>query len=663
MAGPPHPEPPAERPLLELRDVRRVFFTDHRPPRGDAGARVEALTGVSLSVHSGEYIAIVGPSGSGKTTLMNILGCLDRPTSGEYLIEGGDVAAYDSDQLAWLRREFFGFVFQAHHLLGHATALENVEAPAVYAGVSRGAGRRRAERLLKSLGLGARMEHYPHQLSGGQQQRVGVARALMNGGRIVLADEPTGALDETSQRQLAIVLEGLARQGHTVIVITHREEVARRADRRVRLVDGAIVEERSAGEAPARRDLPPPDMSPTARSSRMSWREWTGIVAAAFRSLGRHKLRTGLTALGVAIGVAAVIVMLAIGEAARERLLAEIGARGANLLSLSVDYQAPRARFTIDDVRALASLPDVLAVQPRLYERETVRGGAGGHETFVHLTTASFAAAERWPLARGAFFTDAEGARFDTVVVLGDKVARELFPDGDDPVGEYVLIKNVPFLVVGVLAQRGAGAFTGDWDDGVYAPIETGVVRLMGTPFIPGINVRVRDAGRIDAARERIRSLLVARHGEEDFNITNAVRMLETRAEATSRTRVLLGAVGATVLLVAGIGIMNVMLVAVSERTREIGVRMATGARRRHVLVQFLAEAAVVSASGGVAGVGLAILLGTVAARLSNEMEVAFTASAVAVALVTAVATGLAFGLAPAHKAARLDPVAALARE
>ena len=653
------PEPRSDRPLVELRDVRRTFVNDD-------GARVEALAGVSLSIRSGEYVAIVGRSGSGKTTLMHVLGCLDRPTGGEYLIDGADVSAFDADGLAWLRREFFGFVFQNYHLMGDATACENVEAPAVYAGVSRDKRRRRAERLLKSLGLGDRIGHYPHQLSGGQQQRVAIARALMNGGRILLADEPTGALDETSARQLLIVLEGLVRQGHTVIVVTHKEDVARRADRRLRIENGVIVEDvRAEDAAPSSGRTPAaPDMSPAARSPRMSLGEWSETVASAIRSLARHKLRTFLTLLGVAIGVGAVVAMLAIGEAARNRLLAEIGARGANLLSLAVKLkEKPHARFTLEDLQAMAALPEVLAVLPNLYVRKTLRSGSGDHATRIHVTTASFAAAERWPLARGAFFTGEEDERFDTVAVLGDTVARELFPDGGDPVGEYVLIENIPFLVVGVLSRRGAGGFAGNWDDGVYVPIRTAAVRLVGSPLVLSANVRVRDAAEIEAARARIRSLLIERHREEDFVIRDAELMRKTRAEAVFRTGALLGAIGAGMLLVAGIGIMNVMLVAVAERTREIGVRIATGARRRHILVQFLAEAAAVSASGGVAGIGLALAIGTAAAWLSDGIEVAFTPGAAAVAFATAVATGLAFGLAPARRAARLDPVAALAAD
>ena len=230
----------AKVPLIELKDICKTFVT------GDGDVRVDALRGVSLSIYPGEFVAIMGASGSGKTTLMNVLGCLDRPTAGQYFFAGRDVSQMDSDALAWLRREAFGFVFQSYNLLPNATAEENVEIPAVYAGLGPAERRERAETLLSSLGLGDRLTHRPSQLSGGQQQRVSIARALMNGGQVILADEPTGALDSKSGAEVMTLLTELAAEGHTVILITHDANVAARAHRVIEIKDGEIV--RDTGE-------------------------------------------------------------------------------------------------------------------------------------------------------------------------------------------------------------------------------------------------------------------------------------------------------------------------------------------------------------------------------------------------------------------------------
>ncbi|HLB29898.1 MAG TPA: ABC transporter ATP-binding protein, partial [Gammaproteobacteria bacterium] len=221
-------------PLIELRNISRTFVTG-------GGVEVRALRGVNLKIYPGEFLAVMGQSGSGKTTLMNILGCLDRPTGGTYLFAGRDIESFDADGLAWLRREAFGFIFQSYNLLATATAEENVEIPAIYAGLSARDRAIRAEALLSGLGLGDRLDHRPSQLSGGQQQRVSIARALMNGGNVILADEPTGALDSQSGIEVIALLEDLARQGHTVILITHDAEVAAHADRIVEFFDGKII--------------------------------------------------------------------------------------------------------------------------------------------------------------------------------------------------------------------------------------------------------------------------------------------------------------------------------------------------------------------------------------------------------------------------------------
>src|ERR1700742_3482853 len=223
-----------DTPLFELENVTKVY-------NPDGEQRVEVLHGISLQIRQGEFVAIMGASGSGKTTLMNILGCLDRPTGGSYRLAGVDVAALDRGELAWLRRTMFGFVFQSYNLIGTASALENVEIPAIYAGQKTAERKQRAADLLGFLGLSERLDHRPNQLSGGQQQRVSIARALMNGGTAILADKPTGALDSRAGAEVLQFLERLADDGHTVIIITHDPDVARHAHRKIEIKDGVIL--------------------------------------------------------------------------------------------------------------------------------------------------------------------------------------------------------------------------------------------------------------------------------------------------------------------------------------------------------------------------------------------------------------------------------------
>lgn len=212
---------------------------------------MEVLHGITLDIRAGEFVAIKGASGSGKSTLMNILGCLDSPSGGEYLLDGEDVSTLDADELAALRRRTFGFVFQSYNLIATSTAQENVEVPAIYAGMPAAERHERAAELLGSLKLGDRLDHRPNQLSGGQQQRVSIARALMNGGRIILADEPTGALDSQSGEDVMALLRSMHEQGNTIIVITHAREVAERADRLIEIRDGQILSDTTMRDMPA----------------------------------------------------------------------------------------------------------------------------------------------------------------------------------------------------------------------------------------------------------------------------------------------------------------------------------------------------------------------------------------------------------------------------
>ena len=643
-------------PLIELADVTKTFHT------GDLD--VEILHGVSLKVYPGEYLAIMGASGSGKTTLMNILGCLDRPTTGTYRFMGEDVSGFDRDELARLRREAFGFVFQSYNLINTASALENVEVPAVYSGMPPAERDARAKELLGSLGLGDRLAHRPSQLSGGQQQRVSIARALMNGGRIVLADEPTGALDSKSGVEVMALLRDLSQRGHTVILITHALDIAGQAKRVIEIKDGMIISDPGpqVSIGPATTDI--------AQPAEEGGASFVGgaleAAKTAVRALRDNLFRTVLTLLGIVIGVASVIAMLAIGDGAKQIVLDRISAMGTNLLVVRPGQPNRRgvggtvASLVPEDAAMIAALPNVLAAVPELGGSVTTRFGSTDYQTQATGTSATYPVARNWPVSRGIFFSAADVQTYAAVVVLGQTVADNLFPKDVDPVGQYVVLNNVLFQVIGLMAVRGASPQGQDQDDVVLVPLTTGGLRLFGQTFLRTITVAVDDVELIDDTQDAVTTLLQSRHRATDFQIRNMASILETATETQNTLTVLLGSVAAISLLVGGIGVMNIMLVSVTERTREIGIRMATGARMRNILQQFLTEALVVSLLGGAIGVAVGLAAAAILGALGTPVQ--YSIGPVLLAFGCAFVTGLVFGYMPARKAALVDPIVALAK-
>lgn len=648
--------PMNDAPLIRLHDIRKTYHN------GDLA--VEVLHGITLDIRAGEFVAIKGASGSGKSTLMNILGCLDSPSGGEYWLDGEDVSTLDADELAALRRRTFGFVFQSYNLIATSTAQENVEVPAIYAGMPAAERKARAAELLNSLKLGDRLDHRPNQLSGGQQQRVSIARALMNGGRIILADEPTGALDSQSGEDVMALLRSMHEQGHTIIVITHAREVAERADRLIEIRDGQILSDTLMREMPD--SDAPQHLQQTTANSAAGMADISEAVKMAMRALRANIFRTVLTLLGIIIGVSSVVTMLAIGTGAQNSILDRINALGTDLVLIRPSMPGFRGSGSIatlipEDADAILQLPNVKTAVPEVTGSVTLRRGNVDYQSQANGTVPAFSTAKSWKVESGDFITEHDMKSYAPVAVIGKTVEKTLFPDGSNPIGQYILIQKIPFQVIGTLESKGAGFGGSDQDDVVIVPLSTGNLRLFGQKYVRTITVQVKDSDLINTTQDQIQDLLDQRHKQRDTMITNMSSIRDDAAAMGSTLTMFLGSVAAISLLVGGIGVMNIMLVSVTERTREIGVRMATGARRRDILLQFITEALTVSAIGGAIGV----LVGLGAATLASlaGLAIGYSMGPVLLAFACAFATGLVFGFLPARKASRLLPAVALSSE
>lgn len=651
-------------PLIELRDICKAYG-------GFGTPRVDVLRGISLRIHPGEFVAIVGASGSGKSTLMNILGCLDRPTRGSYHFAGMDVAELGNDELAWLRREAFGFVFQGYHLIPSGSALENVEMPAIYAGIPAQERQVRAAALLDRLGLASRTANRPHQLSGGQQQRVSIARALMNGGHIILADEPTGALDSHSGKEVMALLDELASQGHVIILITHDRDVAARAHRVIEIRDGLMISDSADQRDGAARHpgLQADDLRQRLGQGAQLRGAWKGelveALQAAWRIMWINRFRTALTLLGIVIGVASVVVMLAVGEGSKRQVMAQMAAFGSNILYLNgkpATLGEPAGTVTLDDVAAIGQLPQVKHVMPVIGEKLMVRQNNTSQMFYVGGNNTWFEDIFNWPVVEGSFFSQADEAGAAAVAVIGQKVREKMLGDHANPIGQYLLIGNVPFQVIGILAGKGASSGDQDSDGRIVVPYSAAAIRLFGHRDPDYITIAARDSTQVNETEAAIDHLLRQRHqGRHDFELTNDAALIQAEARTQSSLSLMLGAIAAISLLVGGIGVMNIMLMTVRERTREIGIRMATGARQRDIMRQFLSEAVMLSMVGGLSGIVLALIVG--AGLMLADIAVAFALPAMLGAFTCAVITGIVFGFMPARKAARLDPVKALTSE
>ncbi len=645
-----------DQPLLRLLEVSRTF---------EAGSdSVTALRDISLSIHAGEFVAIVGTSGSGKSTLMNVLGCMDRPTQGSYLIGGQATDSMTADQLAELRNRHFGFVFQRYLLLAGLNALQNVEMPAVYGAERPSTRRERAMALLQAVGLSERRGHLPNQLSGGQQQRVAVARALMNGAQVILADEPTGALDSNSAHEVLRLLHRLHQQGRTVIVVTHDLAVASHAERIIEFSEGCVVADRrndkvSSVEEPG--ELPVQAGQPGMRG----WGYWAEMLRLAWQEVLVHKLRTGLTVLGIAIGVSVVLCVQALLEGGQEKVMRELQAMARRSLQImpgaGLGDQRAKAAMPLspEDASALKALPFVDGVTPVVTQGVTLQVGAKTVSVQLSGVGQDYFRVFPMRIIEGRTFTADDVERSAADVVIDQATRMRMLPDEPNPIGKTILLGRLPARITGVaIALDGSDASNLK----VYVPYTTVMNRIARQPP-EMLALKVAEHMPTDAAERAVDAVLAQRRGARDFFIQNVDRMREAQERSQRVFGVLAVSIALASLIVAGIGVTNIMLMSVAQRGREIGIRMAVGARPGDIGLQFIIEATLMCLLGAAAGVLLARGAGVVFVSLVDEFPMLFSATATAFAFVVPLVLGLVFGFVPAQRAARLDPVEALARE
>jgi macrolide transport system ATP-binding/permease protein len=702
--------PAPGEPILCVRDATKVYRL------GDSD--VHALRGVSLTINRGEFVAIMGASGSGKSTLMNILGCLDRPTSGEYLLEGINVAQLGEPELARIRGRRIGFVFQTFNLLPRTSAIENVELPLFYAAQIEG-NIARARDMLHMLGLADRERNQPNQLSGGQQQRVAIARALVNDPAIVLADEPTGNLDSQNALDIMGTIRALNQErGVTVVLVTHERDLAELSDRIITLRDGRVISDLPSVHASGQhvtRTLPA--VQPY-RERQFGSRfdsllheagsiGWMGVLAA-LRAIGRNKLRSGLTMLGMFIGVAALIAMVAVGEGARAAVEAQVQSLGTDLLVVLPGTtrvngvragNGSAASLRVKDVGEILEEDGAVADVSYVNRQSTQAvNGNQNWSTSVQGISASYLSIRRWPVIAGRTLTDQDEADGAVVCLLGQTVLINLFGEFTDPIGATVLVKNVPMTVVGVLTAKGHSASGQDQDDVIFIPFTTSQERILGvaTPtstqalsnnvfatigpppnpfgvvpklegFVNTIYVQARSPALVKTALDQVTRTLERTHRilpgkPDDFVVRDLTEIAEVAEQSSKAMELLLAAIASISLVVGGIGIMNILLVSVTERTREIGIRMATGARRLHVLTQFLIEAMLLALMGGIAGIAAGVIVSLLISHFAG-WPILLEVNVMILAFAFSGAVGVFFGFYPARQASRLNPIDALRYE
>lgn len=643
--------------IIELKNIFKIY------QMGDN--KLTVLNDVNLKIEQGDFVAIMGPSGSGKSTLMNLIGCLDTSTSGEYLLEGRNVSTLPEDEVAKIRLCKLGFIFQQFNLLSYFSAVENVALPLLY---SEGKiDKDMALPHLKNVGLGERADHLPREMSGGQQQRVAIARALVNKPMMILADEPTGNLDSQSEEQVLKILEDLNAQGMTIVMVTHEDEIGRRAHRTIRMRDGKIVSDvRNKPFEPAK--IKNPTVEP-----KMGVLTLEEHFKQGLKQLFSNKVRTFLSILGVMIGVASVVTMMAIGLGAQKSIESQLSSLGGDLLtvrsgirrSAGVAGQAgATAMLYYEDGEAIREkFPVIKGVAPSLEGRAQVSFKNKNWNTSIMGVDKNYYDLRSWNVVEGRNFTDDENIKRSRVALIGATVYKELF-GGKNAIGENIKINKTNFLVVGLLNEKGSSGFR-DQDDVILVPIETAKRRLFGRTTVDTIDVQIPNDIDSNALVEQIKSFLNTRHKippssqEDAFMVWNMADMKNAIMSSNQTMTLLLTVIAAISLVVGGIGIMNIMLVSVKERTREIGLRKAIGARPKDILSQFLVESVVVGILGGVFGIVFGIGLALVLNYFSG-WSTSISILSIVISFGFSLLIGLIFGVYPAKIASDFNPIEAL---
>ncbi|MBI0133309.1 MULTISPECIES: MacB family efflux pump subunit [Snodgrassella] len=643
--------------LLEIKAINRWFGTGEN--------RVQVLKDINLSIEKGDFVAIIGQSGSGKSTLMNIIGCLDVPSSGSYKIDGVETAAMTADEQAALRRRSFGFIFQRYNLLGTLTARENVALPAVYAGMEYDERMKRADELLAQLGLAGKEENRPSELSGGQQQRVSIARALMNGGEIILADEPTGALDTGSGKNVMEILHKLHDAGHTIVMVTHDPTIAANANRVIEISDGRIIADHSKNT-----DIPPSNIESI--EERNSWHFYRDQFFESFlmsiQAIMAHKMRSFLTMLGIIIGIASVVSVVALGRGSQEKILENINAMGTNTVSVYPGYgygdrRSSRIKtLTVGDAEVLKQQDYVDSVTPGVNTSGTLTYDNQSLSAQLYGVGDQYFDVRGIKLAFGRLFNEDDVTQNSQVVVIDDNTKNKLFADGTNPLGKVILFNKRPLRIIGVTEPNNNG-FSDSDSLQLFTPYTTLMNRISGSKYITSVTVKVKDNVNSQTAEKGIIELLKVRHGAEDFFTRNSDTIKQTIESTTGTMTLLISSIALISLVVGGIGVMNIMLVSVTERVKEIGIRMAIGARQHNILEQFLIEAVLICLIGGLVGVLFSFAISMLFNLLATDFAMSFSTISIVMAVLCSSVIGVLFGFMPAKRASQLNPIDALSRD
>lgn len=644
--------------IIELKNIHKFF--------GQEKNKVHVLKGINLSIQKGDFVAIIGQSGSGKSTMMNIIGCLDTPTSGSYKINGVEVGKMGKDQLAELRCKTFGFIFQRYNLLNSLKASENAALPAIYLGLNEEDRNKRAIELLKKLDLSNKLNNKPNELSGGQQQRVSIARALMNGGEIILADEPTGALDSKSGEMVMETIKSLHKQGHTIILVTHDSHIASQANRIIEIKDGEIISDvRKASEF---YDMT--DSVKNIKRSRLDAIKYSFLESLnmSVHAIISNKMRSLLTMLGIIIGIASVVSVVALGNASQAKILEQINSMGTNTIDIMPgtgfgDMRSGRVKtLKVGDSDYLGkqgfidnSTPNVSASGTLVYENHSVTAQLKG-------VGAAFFDVKGKKIAQGRVFNQEEVNTMASVVVIDDNTLKEVFSEDANPVGKILIFNKKPLQIIGVTKKDNTPGPSSD-SMNIWTPYTTAMYKINGSSDINSITVKISDKVNSQVAEESIENILTTLHGKKDFFMINSDSIKQTVESATNTMKLLIASIAVISLIVGGIGVMNIMLVSVTERTREIGIRMAIGAKQADILQQFLIEAILICLVGGFMGVALSMLIGVGFNTLSEDFGMIFSTASIILALVCSSAIGIIFGYMPAKNASNLNPIDALASE